>query len=79
MFKLTKALYGLQQALRAWYETLNKFLLKNNFIRENVDTTLYIKKNEKDIIIVQIYIVDIIFGLIIYIKNFLQQRKHNLK
>ena len=37
VFKLNKALYGLKQAPRAWYDRLSKFLLENNFIRENVD------------------------------------------
>ena len=62
VFKLNKALYGLKQVPRAWYERLSTFLLNNDFIRENVDTTLFIKKNNDDILVVHIYVDDIIFG-----------------
>ena len=62
VFKLTKALYGLKQAPRAWYEHLSSFLLQNNFKRGKVDTTLFIKNTDTDMIIVQIYVDDIVFG-----------------
>ncbi len=62
IFKLTKALYGLKQAPRAWYERLSNFLLQNDFSKEKVDTTLFVKNHENDILVVQIYIDDIIFG-----------------
>lgn len=38
VFKLKKALYGLQQAPRSWYEHLSSFLLENRFERGKVDT-----------------------------------------
>ena len=62
VYKLKKALYGLKQAPRAWYDRLSKFLLENNFERGKVDNTLFIKKKGKDILLVQIYVDDIIFG-----------------
>ena len=62
VFRLNKALYGLKQAPRAWYERLSKFLLNNGFSRGNVDTTLFIKRNQNDMLIIQIYVDDIIFG-----------------
>ncbi|KAL6337946.1 hypothetical protein AAG906_005411 [Vitis piasezkii] len=62
VFKLKKALYGLKQAPRAWYERLSKFLLKKGFKMGKIDTTLFIKTKEKDILLVQIYVDDIIFG-----------------
>ncbi|GJT58802.1 putative ribonuclease H-like domain-containing protein [Tanacetum coccineum] len=49
-------------ALRAWYETLSSFLLKNGFRRGTIDKTLFIKKNKSDIMLVQVYVDDIIFG-----------------
>ncbi len=48
--------------LRAWYERLTKFLLENQFLRESVDKTLFIKKKDDFILIAQIYVDDIIFG-----------------
>nr|GEX08260.1 hypothetical protein [Tanacetum cinerariifolium] len=63
VYKVVKALYGLHQAPRAWYETLATYLLENRFQRGTVDQTLFIKKQQKDIILVQIYVDDIIFGL----------------
>ena len=62
IFKLTKALYILKQALRAWYERLSSFLIENNFTKGKVDTTLFIKNFENNFLIVQIYVDDIIFG-----------------
>ncbi|GJV35802.1 reverse transcriptase domain-containing protein [Tanacetum coccineum] len=62
VYKVIKALYGLHQAPRAWYETLSSFLLENGFRRGTIDKTLFIKKNKGDIMLVQIYVDDIIFG-----------------
>ena len=53
---------GLKQASGAWYDRLSKFLLNNDFSRGNVDATLFIKKNQNDILVIQIYVDDIIFG-----------------
>ena len=63
VFKLLKALYGLKQALRVWYERLSKFLNENDFPRGKIDNTFSIKIKNKDILIVQIYVDDIIFGV----------------
>ncbi|WJZ90781.1 hypothetical protein VitviT2T_009904 [Vitis vinifera] len=61
VFKLKKALYGLKQAPRSWYEILSKFLLKKGFKIGKIDTTLFIKIKENDMLLVQIYVGDIIF------------------
>ena len=52
VFKLNKALYGLKQAPRAWYERLSKFLIENGFKRENVDTILFLKKEDESLLVV---------------------------
>ncbi|GJW32120.1 putative ribonuclease H-like domain-containing protein [Tanacetum coccineum] len=54
VYKVVKALYGLHQAPRAWYETLANYLLGNGFKRGKIDQTLFIKKQKGDILLVQI-------------------------
>ncbi|GJW48013.1 putative ribonuclease H-like domain-containing protein [Tanacetum coccineum] len=55
VYKVVKALYGLHQAPRAWYETLANYLLGNGFKRGKIDQTLFIKKQKGDILLVQDY------------------------
>ncbi|GJU86104.1 putative ribonuclease H-like domain-containing protein, partial [Tanacetum coccineum] len=62
VYKVVKALYRLHQAPRAWYVTLSAFLEKSGYRRGTIDKTLFIKKNKKDIMLVQVYVDDIIFG-----------------
>nr|GEV29909.1 hypothetical protein [Tanacetum cinerariifolium] len=62
VYKVVKALYGLHQAPRAWYDTLTNYLLSNGFQRRKIDPTLFIKKQRGDILLLQIYVDDIIFG-----------------
>nr|GEY03636.1 hypothetical protein [Tanacetum cinerariifolium] len=62
VYKVVKAVYGLHQALRAWYETLANYLLENGFQRRKIDQTLFIKKQKGDILLVQVNVDDIIFG-----------------
>ncbi|GKB27946.1 putative ribonuclease H-like domain-containing protein [Tanacetum coccineum] len=62
VYKVEKALYGLHQAPRAWYETFSTYLLENEFRRRLIDKTLFIKKSRGDILLVQVYVDDIIFG-----------------
>ncbi|KAH9685791.1 hypothetical protein KPL70_014095 [Citrus sinensis] len=62
VYKLLKALYGLKQAPRAWYDRLKNFLLENDFSMGKADTTLFVKHKNQDVLIVQIYVDDIIFG-----------------
>nr|GEV23315.1 uncharacterized mitochondrial protein AtMg00810-like [Tanacetum cinerariifolium] len=62
VYKLKKALYGLKQAPRAWYDELSKFLLHNHFFKGTIDPTLFIRCFQDDILVVQVYVDDIIFG-----------------
>ncbi|GJS04984.1 putative ribonuclease H-like domain-containing protein [Tanacetum coccineum] len=62
VYKVEKTLYGLHQAPRAWYETLSTYLLENGFRRGTINKTLFIKKDKGDILLVQVYVDDIIFG-----------------
>nr|GFC46919.1 putative ribonuclease H-like domain-containing protein [Tanacetum cinerariifolium] len=52
--KVEKALYGLHQAPRDWYETLSTYLSNNGFRRGTIDKTLFIKKIKDDILLVQV-------------------------
>nr|GEX59307.1 hypothetical protein [Tanacetum cinerariifolium] len=63
VYKIEKALYGLHQAPRAWYETLSTYLLDNGFHRGKIDKTLFIRRHKDEILLVQVYVNDIIFGL----------------
>nr|GEU51345.1 hypothetical protein [Tanacetum cinerariifolium] len=60
VYKMEKALYGLHQDPRAWYETLAKYLLDNGFHRGKIDKT-FIKRQKDDILLVQVYVDDIIW------------------
>nr|GEY74037.1 hypothetical protein [Tanacetum cinerariifolium] len=61
VYKVEKALYGLHQASKAWYENLSTYLLDNGFQRGMIDKTLFIRRNKSDILLVQVYVDDIIF------------------
>nr|GFA36551.1 hypothetical protein [Tanacetum cinerariifolium] len=62
VYKLKKALYGLKQALRAWYDETSKLLLQNRFSKGITDSTLFTRHFDDDILVVQVYVDDIIFG-----------------
>ncbi|GJY36545.1 retrovirus-related pol polyprotein from transposon TNT 1-94 [Tanacetum coccineum] len=62
VYKLKKALYGLKQALRAWYDMLSSFLISQDFSKGSVDPTLFIHKESKELLLVQVYVDDIIFA-----------------
>ncbi|GJX37380.1 retrovirus-related pol polyprotein from transposon TNT 1-94 [Tanacetum coccineum] len=62
VYKLKKALCGLKQAPKAWYDRLKAFLITHEYKMGMVDNTLFTKKKCSNLIIVQIYVDDIIFG-----------------
>nr|GEV23045.1 putative ribonuclease H-like domain-containing protein [Tanacetum cinerariifolium] len=64
VYRVEKDLYGLHQALRAWYKALSTYLLENGFRRRAIDKALFIKQINNDILLVQVYMDDIIFGYI---------------
>ncbi|GJX21769.1 retrovirus-related pol polyprotein from transposon TNT 1-94 [Tanacetum coccineum] len=63
VYRLKKVLYGLKQTPKAWYDRLKAFLIEHNYTMGMVDNTLFTKKKYSNLIIVQIYADDIIFGL----------------
>nr|GEZ88958.1 copia protein [Tanacetum cinerariifolium] len=44
VYALDKALYGLKQAPREWYDVLSQLLIKSDFQKDSINTTLFIKK-----------------------------------
>ncbi|GKD37017.1 retrovirus-related pol polyprotein from transposon TNT 1-94, partial [Tanacetum coccineum] len=62
VYRLKKALYGLKQAPRAWYDKLSSFLIEHGFNKGIIDPTLFTRHHGGDILLVQVYVDDIIFG-----------------
>jgi hypothetical protein len=60
--KLKKALYGLKQAPRAWYSRLDKYLQHTRFRKGSADNNLYIKVSQGNILLIEVYVDDNIFG-----------------
>nr|GEW56802.1 Gag-Pol polyprotein [Tanacetum cinerariifolium] len=79
VYCLKKALYGLKQAPRAWYDELSNSLVSKGFSKGSIDPTLFISKHGEDILLVQIYVDDIIFGIQIHQSSrgiFINQAKY---
>ena len=81
VYKLKRALYGLQQPPRAWYDRLTSYLTGNWFKRGNVDTTLFIWKDKNHFVVAQVYVNDIVFGFAndILAKSFADEMKKMFK
>ncbi|GJR13990.1 retrovirus-related pol polyprotein from transposon TNT 1-94 [Tanacetum coccineum] len=86
VYKLKKALYGLKQAPRAWYDMLSSFLISNDFSKGSVDPTLFIRREGKELLLVQIYVDDIIFAastpelyFLKFPEHFINQSKYALE
>ncbi|GJS74547.1 retrovirus-related pol polyprotein from transposon TNT 1-94 [Tanacetum coccineum] len=81
VYCLKKAMYGLKQAPRAWYDKLSIFLIEHHFIKGIVDPTLFTRRHRDDILLVQIYVDDIIFGStkLVYAKRFEKLMKDNFE
>ncbi|GJX12571.1 retrovirus-related pol polyprotein from transposon TNT 1-94 [Tanacetum coccineum] len=62
VYKLKKALYGLKQAPRTLYDMLYLFLISQDFFKDLVDPTQFIRKEGKELLLVQVYVDDIIFA-----------------
>ncbi|GJZ41739.1 retrovirus-related pol polyprotein from transposon TNT 1-94 [Tanacetum coccineum] len=62
MYTLKKALYGVKQAPRTWYDMLLSFLISQHFSKGAVDPTLFTRQAGNDLLLVQIYVDYIIFS-----------------
>ncbi|GKE54375.1 retrovirus-related pol polyprotein from transposon TNT 1-94 [Tanacetum coccineum] len=52
VYKLKKALYWLKQAPCAWYDMLSSFLIFQDFSKGSVDPTLFIRRDDNEIILI---------------------------
>lgn len=61
VYKLHKAIYGLKQASKSWYEKINSVLLgKLHFRRLSSEPCVYFKSNGEELLIIGLYVDDII-------------------
>nr|GFB14438.1 retrovirus-related Pol polyprotein from transposon TNT 1-94 [Tanacetum cinerariifolium] len=60
--KKTCTCINMKQALRAWYDELSTFLLQNGFSKGIIDSMLFTRRFNDDILVVQVYVYDFIFG-----------------
>ncbi|GJX06739.1 retrovirus-related pol polyprotein from transposon TNT 1-94 [Tanacetum coccineum] len=81
VYRLKKALYGLKQAPRAWYDKFSSFLIEHHFTKGIFDPTLFIRRYGDEILLVQIYVDDIIFGSTkpVFAKRFEKLMKDNFE
>jgi hypothetical protein len=52
VYKLSKTLYGIKQAPRAWYARLKMFLLEHGYVMGSVDKTLFTLNHDTDFLLV---------------------------
>jgi hypothetical protein len=60
--RLKKDLYGLKQAPREWHLSLDIYLQQQGFMKGNAGNNIYIKMDQDNILIIEVYVDDIIFG-----------------
>jgi len=58
--RLVKAIYGLRQSPRAWYQKIHTFFIGHQFLRSTQDYSLYINYERK--VIVLVYVDDLVLG-----------------
>ena len=58
--RLKKSLYGLQQALGAWYAKIDGFLLSLNYCRCKYDPNVYLMLIHGYLLIIVLYLDDIL-------------------
>jgi hypothetical protein len=59
LYGLKQALYGLKQAPRAWYGRIDSFLTSLGFTKSKVDSNLYFKVMNDELVILLLYVDDL--------------------
>ena len=62
VFILKKALYGLKKDPRAWYARLDGYLHQQGFKKGSTKKNIYVKVDQDNLTIMEVYVDDIIFG-----------------
>ncbi|XP_060202737.1 uncharacterized mitochondrial protein AtMg00810-like, partial [Lycium barbarum] len=57
---LQRAIYGLKQAPKAWFQRFNEVLLHLGFLGSHADSSLFVLRRQGDIIILLLYVDDIV-------------------
>jgi len=60
IYKLLKALYGLRESSRSWYECFNNYITKLDFQRCEHDYCLYVKRKNSEVIFVLLFVDDLL-------------------
>ncbi|RXW14197.1 hypothetical protein EST38_g11655 [Candolleomyces aberdarensis] len=61
VFRLRRAIYGLKQAARAWWQELEKSVRKMGFTRLHSDSGIFIHRGQEGVVNMVAYVDDIIF------------------
>jgi hypothetical protein len=79
VYRLKKSLYGLKQALRAWYAKIDSYLLSQNFVCCKSDPNVYILRTVDSILLLVLYVDDFMItncstSMIVAVKRILHDR-----
>ena len=60
--KLNKSIYGLKQASRCWYNTIDQFLKDSGYKQCKADSCLYMKRVGASFVYIAVYVDDLLFA-----------------
>jgi hypothetical protein len=77
--RLKKSLYGLKQALRAWYAKMDSYLLSQNFVHCKSDPNVYMLRMVDSLLLLVLYVDDLLItgcstSVIVAVKRILHDR-----
>jgi hypothetical protein len=77
--QLKKSLYGLKQALRAWYSKMESYLFSQNFVHCKSDPNVYMLRMTDSLLLLVMYVDDLLIigfstSAIVVVKRILHDR-----
>jgi hypothetical protein len=60
VYRLKKSLYGLKQALRAWYAKMDSYLLSQNIVHCKLNTDVYMLRTTDSLLLLIMYVDDLL-------------------